>query len=565
MTTETSPTEMAASPQASLFDRLRSGAVAFWLLAFAVQVPLLTFYLVWIWRFEHYRYFPFLLLSVGWLSWSRLSTPICYPTKKLPLTLIVSSLFVLLAGSVLNSPWFSSISFVLLAASFLSAHKQLYLSVPLLLLIRLPMGFDLQVITYLQTATTRLSSYILDLLFVPHLARGNVLELADRELFVAEACSGVQSAFTIAFVALFIAAWRQRAIALIPVYVVLALAWAALCNTVRVTTIAYAAVRLQIDLSAGVAHEILGYSTLILAALLTLSTDSLLALVFHSVGGEPESGFNPFVSVWEWLFDSSVDQTTLDHSLAGTTGDEPSAWQSFFFGPRRLALVAVAVAGLVSFLPLIAYSMASRQVINPEGNVLTNLSPALLDGIPGAVTYQFVETVRNGTDPQLGKNADIWSLRLRDLSGTLVISQPYPEWHDLNMCYKAQGWRFMQGCLLQPSDLQSARSKIPYSIHTRQDSAMGHLFMACVKADGLVVPPPASNVLERLVEKYRSPATYVDSNRMFTGDVAMLQIWTVTDRELDSETVAELASSLTHVRDRFAAALVKAEPEFDAP
>jgi exosortase len=502
-------------PQGSIVDRLKSGPVLLWSIAVLVQVPLLTLYLVWMWRFEHYQYIPFLLIAVACLAWSRLTVTVRYPDTKIAGALLILSQVVLLVGSALNSPWFASVSFFLLAWSFLVTHRMASLAVPLLLLIRLPLNYDVRIITELQSLTTRLASYILDLLYVPHLARGNVLELADRELFVAEACSGVQSAFTVAFIALLIAAWRRRPLALVPVYLAIALVWAMLCNTIRVTTIAYAAARLQWDLSEGIAHDILGYGTLLLAALLTLSTDFLLALLFHSVGDEPDGEPNPLVTLWQVLFansDVSADSTIQSNTDAIHMQSEARAAPS----PIRKCIYAALAIGALSVFPVISYSMVAADVTNPDGKPFFEPPRDLLMRTDNAAVYVFQSSSRDNINPQLGRNADTWEFRLNDLTGSLVFSQPYAEWHDLNVCYRSQGWALTSGVTLQPNTKDNVRARIPYSMHVRRDGLLGHLFMAAIRSDGTIVDAPASTLIERLIEKCVAPELHfraLDSTR----------------------------------------------------
>jgi len=531
-------------PNVDRKESISANPVVFWTLAFVAQLPLLAMYLFWIWQFEHYQYVPFLLLAIGGLAWSRIPRPVLYPVAKLPLALFTISMLILLLGSILNSPWFASVSFFMLCASFMVTHRAFYLCIPLLLLIRLPNNYDVMIIGELQALTSRLSSFVLDLLQVPHFARGNVIELADRELFVAEACSGVQSAFTIALIALLIAAWHRRPLALWPMYLAISIVWAILCNTLRVTTIAFAASRLQFDLSEGIAHEILGYSTLVLAVLLTLSTDSLLGLVFHSVGEESSDAFSPFVTLWDKLFHP---EPTNSNAING------SEFQSRMgFSNRRWPIQVVSVVLLACLFPLVAYAIHSPVVVNPNGKVLFEPSKNLLDNMSGPVAFTFADSMRGGNDPQLGMNADQWKMNFGNLAGTLVFSQPYPEWHDLNMCYKAVGWQFEQGGVLQPSIAGASRRKIPYSIHTRNDGAIGHLFMTCVKGDGLIPLPPASTVLERLLEKWNKPTGIPMDTPLFSGEFAMIQIWVVAESKLSPDAAQTIANSLSQATDLFA-------------
>ena len=42
---------------------------------------------------------------------------------------------------------------------------------------------------------------------------------------------------------------------------------------------------------------------------------------------------------------------------------------------------------------------------------------------------------------QLGSNSDIWTVAIDGIELRVAISQPYPEWHDMCLCYTGNGWR----------------------------------------------------------------------------------------------------------------------------
>ncbi|MGZ7227087.1 archaeosortase/exosortase family protein, partial [Streptococcus pyogenes] len=75
---------------------------------------------------------------------------------------------------------------------------------------------------------------LLDAFAVPHAVANNVIQLANRELFVAEACSGIQSVFTLAFLALLMIAWRRRRVWMTPIYLLIACLLAVFANVIRV-------------------------------------------------------------------------------------------------------------------------------------------------------------------------------------------------------------------------------------------------------------------------------------------------------------------------------------------
>jgi hypothetical protein len=87
-----------------------------------------------------------------------------------------------------------------------------YLTLLPLLLVRPPGKLDTFALHWLQENTTWLASRVLEALRRLHLHRGNIIELPDRPILVEEACSRVQSLFTVLFLAAFIVCWDRRSL-----------------------------------------------------------------------------------------------------------------------------------------------------------------------------------------------------------------------------------------------------------------------------------------------------------------------------------------------------------------
>ena len=124
---------------------------------------------------------------------------------------------------------------------------------------------------------------------------------------VEEACSGVQSLFTLLFLAaLIICGYRRRWLHGL-IVLSTAAGLAGVMNTLRVCAVAIAWDSSQIDLSSGWQHDTLGYVALVIAGLLVLSADACCAFFLSSVPdlavGSVGSEFrNPHVGFWNWMF-----------------------------------------------------------------------------------------------------------------------------------------------------------------------------------------------------------------------------------------------------------------------
>ena len=187
----------------------------FWLGLFLAVAPLLVPYFIGMWGKPTYRYFPFAIAAVVWLTYLRFDGYFYPPRGWFSWGAIGFALLLTAFGTVVQFPWFAAVAFAILCATMLYAMRGpedstlLVLVLPLLTIVQL-IRADTLLVLWLQNVTTWMSSVLLDTLAVPHAVTNNVIQLADRELFVAEACSGIQSVFTLSFLAFLMIAWRQR-------------------------------------------------------------------------------------------------------------------------------------------------------------------------------------------------------------------------------------------------------------------------------------------------------------------------------------------------------------------
>ena len=185
------------------------------------------------------------------------------------------------------------------------------LVLPLLLILRLPLGFDQLLVLKLQRITTTLSSVVLDLVGLPHAVNNNVIQLSTRELFVAEACSGIQSVFTLMFLAVTIVVMNRRVLWIAPLFILVSNVLAVATNVVRVCVIAMADVWGGIDLTKGWPHELVGYGALTIGILFLLSFDQLIHTLLHPIKAD-SGGRNPLVRLWNAIVGGEYDED-IDH------------------------------------------------------------------------------------------------------------------------------------------------------------------------------------------------------------------------------------------------------------
>ncbi|MCG8651445.1 MAG: exosortase, partial [Pirellulales bacterium] len=411
----------------------------FWALLLAASVPMLLIYLSRMWAIERYQYFPFVFVAFGVLLYQRFDWRFSPPHSWYRWVQVGTAVIAILAASIVRSPWLNTVGFVLLMASFLgsSTDRQgrslIALVLPLLLLIRLPLGYDYLLVVKLQGITTELSSVMLDLLRVPHSAAANVIRLPSRELFVAEACSGIQSVFTLAFIAMSLITFFRRRIWLTGIYLVIAVLLAIAANMMRVTIVALGEAWHGVDLASGWPHEIVGYAALLTAILLLISFDQLVMTFLHPIDAtaEGELTYNPVVAAWNWLAcpaDSSA-------KTSGAADPERAESQQNFrqrpLWPRQTWIRGIFLAA-ISTLLLVSVSQATRLAFVDDGDftrrsVVRDAVFEVPEDLLASTPFQSMEVAshsvsRGGANPRLGDNADLWDVNFGQQPGQIVLS-----------------------------------------------------------------------------------------------------------------------------------------------
>lgn len=478
----------------------------FWIGVFVACIPWLLAYFFGLWKLEHYRFFPFAVLVSGWLIYTRWDRKFHAPRGWLGWIAVGTGLATIAFGTLARSPWLGAVGSGSLLFAFCFSvrdrhHVQslIALCLPVLLTLRLPLNFDQILVVQLQHITTALSSVVLDLIGIPHAVSNNVIQLASRELFVAEACSGIQSVFTLLFLAVAIVALNRRPIWTTLLYVGITLVLAVATNVLRVCVIAIADSWMSLDLAMGWQHDLVGYLALGVGVLLLLSFDQLIRTMIHPVHIEG-SRQNPFLLLWQFVvadhdddFDNKESASSLGHlSLA--------AWRQPMFRYAFIGLCGVlTVASTVQSIRLDFFTetvhyLGSEQIIfRPAADVFDKSGTGLV------VTNH--ETSMQGDNPRLGANADVWTCKVSGLEREVqvVLSQPYVEWHELCFCYENIDWLLLHRDvvdadedLFSPENAEGdvrnafavARFKQPGEIH-------GYLIYTALAPDGQIVHPPA--------------------------------------------------------------------------
>lgn len=409
-------------------------ALQFLLICLAAHLPLMLSYCRRLWTFEHYQFYPFAIGATAVLLFDRIRRDAVVITR-FAWTVLAMDGLLLAGGCLLGSPWMGAAGFafgltalVMSTVDFRNDRRAWAIVLPYLSMLRPPAGYDVQLIQKLQHLTSRLSSELLDRLELLHLRSGNTIKLQGIQLFVEDACSGVQSLFAVLFVTTLIIAFRRRS----PLHALLLIAAGIFCaipmNVARIVTIAMVWDGWQLDWSQGTAHSVLGYVLLCIAAILTLSADRLIRIIGGSVLGWedtiPTEGFaNPHLLLWNRLW-CPIRPTILQ-------GTQPKQRRLVQAGTLLLAV------GLCGWQCVTLFAARSSITV-PEPGQLADFE---LPKQQGPFTVSERETIERSSSNSQGQYSETWQLRRGDLQVVFSCDFPFTGWHDLETCYAGVGWR----------------------------------------------------------------------------------------------------------------------------
>ena len=191
-------------------------------MVFAFCLPGLLLYFQLLWSRTHYQFFPFVLLFIGWMIYQRQQEhgPISVTRSSFAgdACLWLALPFFLFHLAVFDID-FAAIGCFFVASSLLVRLRDhdgvafaKTMMLPLAIVVRPPFNLDMQLIAHLQRMTSVLTGWVLDAIGILHVRSGNVITIPTRiePLMVEEACSGVQSLFTLIFIATAWSVWSQR-------------------------------------------------------------------------------------------------------------------------------------------------------------------------------------------------------------------------------------------------------------------------------------------------------------------------------------------------------------------
>jgi exosortase len=522
----------------------------FWSALAIIAIPMLVSYFLNLWRLEHYRFFPFVFIAIGYLFVMRSDDEVRGPRGTYSWILVGISLVLFIGSMALSSPWLTMVGLFILGVAFFKSQSGerdatlVGLVVPMVMLIRIPLGIDQLLVIRLQGVTTRLSSLFLDVVGVIHSTEGNVLHLPNRELFVAEACSGIQSVFTLSFVACLMVTYFRRRTWLLPGYLLVAIVLAIFGNVLRVSSVAVGDVWLKLDLSDGLPHEILGYFSLGVSMGFLWSFDYLVRSLLHEIPGDRFGGFgnyNPLIGVYNRTAAEFFDEDRHDviQKVSAKTSRIDELTRKPIIRVTGIILtscltVASAATALELTIPGIGRGgmfLSSERIVNP--------SPELFDDQLMNLELLSHERSRDGENPRLGKNADVWNVQLESIRGQIVLSQTYHGWHEFCLCYENNKWKLINREMLYDPEGASG-VPIAFARFRNEQGHDGYLLYTGVFENGEVVDPPRQ--AGRLGLRFQS------LSKDASEPMAMLQLWIPSNQSIPPQELLKVNEDFFLIR-----------------
>lgn len=467
MSTVAAPSSISITPSRSIFSWRALLGVTVLVLGHA---PIMWRYLRGMMGLPHYEFLALLPVGAAVLFWPRAKRlGDLQPGKAAGFAAwMTAAVLPLLFSVVLDSPWFGAIStlFAGMAVAYAVGGRRLVWAVlPAWALlwvgIRLPLMADERLAIKLQDIAARHASTLMNYMNQDHILDGNVVETKHKRYMVEEACSGLQSLFAITACTMFFGLWMREPPGRVALLMLVAWWWVWVQNVVRVIAVTVLNSKWGLPVESGVGHDILSMTLFSITLALIVSSEHLMLFFF------PRGIF------------SGKEQ--IDNAVVKPLPD---------YGPTRLPVLAN--TWLASSILVVGYVMLILLQWLPQLNVPSpTATPTALEKLPaGLVPQSFAgwtlfpdvpdgtkTTLPDGTeadaldgfkaeqrraDSQWGAYSRTWQYGKGSKKLVLSIDYPFHGWHELTICYRADGWTLEGRTLVDvPREGQAAQIVAP--------------------------------------------------------------------------------------------------------
>lgn len=469
-------------------------------------LPLFVAELVVMANMSMYQFYPFVFAFVAWRGWTRWKSAAgTFGARQgkrawLEFALLTLALACLVLHAGLFGPWLGGAAgMIALAAALLSVQRfrnvQLWdLWALLLVSMRMPLDLNYRLAGSLQRFSAILSDYLLDLIGVLHYRAGNVIQLASRELFVDEACSGVISVMSVIAVAAILAIVRERRVLHTVALIIAGVLWAMIMNVLRICAIAIALDRFGIDWTHGAVHEAISLVGFTITCLAVCSTDVLLAGLLQPVDDafglrETLFGGQRLLAVYNWLTQLRV---------LSRWRTEPAVTAS---PPRRLPIAGLSLLASLFVLAGLFHTYALwinyRNATENQEDVAAIVKAIQREKVAAALApWEILEDEfeERDTISELAPYSRSFTVKQAKSGLVATVSLDFPfyrKWHDVCGCYVNAGWE-MDMRKVERMDVTGGPRGGQYVVgdfHNAEGIA-GHVEFANLNEDGKLIVPP---------------------------------------------------------------------------
>lgn len=356
----------------------------------------------------------------------------------------------------------------------------------LLALITPPPGqLDSLLTLKLQQLSVMIASRVLDMFKIFHVVNTNTLEVDGQRFLVEEACSGIQSLFSILAFALFYAIWNERGFLRAMLLLAGALAFDLSLNVLRICLGVIAKITGDINLLDGWPHEILGIVVFVMGLGLTLSWD----VVLDELAG---SKLLPTAWLSRKLRRIMPGGKSSGSSRSGRSSDssrrsrtEGASIGGGSLGPFKKASIGVMVVWAVLVVPMTALSAIQlprylgenapnaddpvRRALDTRGEERLKLLEELTKKSRNTFSppakigdWTLLPESTKSSERTMSFGSKSESFVYFNGKSTVQISIDYPffGFHDLNICYDVGGWQVRD----MPLETIGSTEALPYNV-----------------------------------------------------------------------------------------------------
>ncbi len=259
--------------------------------------------------------------------------------------------------------------------------------------------------------------------------------------------------------------------------------WAGAANILRVVAIAVFVEKLGIDLTQGWPHDLLGLAIFCVTLVTLFSTDAMLRFVFGPIGVEEDNSPEPMegnslTRLWNWLFWPTHERPVelLADRPEGSTSPIGRSWK---------ALVIVTSIGFLSLGALQVWGgIGPFSTGLGIGQTIDGLSKESLPAELAGWTLTDFRRENRSASSEFGERSRQWTYRRGDQTVVASVDYPFPEWHDLDVCYRGLGWTADSR-----TRLPEQSTALQYTLH--QDQQAGRLIFDLFDQQGAPYQPPS--------------------------------------------------------------------------